>query len=488
MKKTAPKLADLLTTDGTVDTIVGGPAPTIHFIGVGGAGMSALAKVFIESGYAVSGSDIKESRYTRLLRDLGAIITIGHKPEAVEAQNIVIVSSAIPVANSELRRAGERGIPVAIRAQLLGWLTRQKRTVAVAGTHGKTTTTSLIVRALQGTGFDPTFLVGGELNDIGSNAGTGLSELTVVEADESDGSLLRLSPSIAVVTNIDADHMDHYGTFAALEDTFSQWLGKLPVDGLAIVLGDGSVAEKLAAASGKRTLTYGFAETNDHRAREIRHTSFGSVFEWWHRDELMGPVTLAIPGRHNIQNALAAAACCLELGVSVADILVNLAGFSGVKRRFQPVGRENGVTVVDDYAHHPTEVRATLEAAHQGDWNRVICVFQPHRFSRTQALARQFGSAFEHADVVVVTEVYGAGEEPQPGVSGKLVADAILRHQPGKNVAYIPRLSDIVDWLRDITREDDLVITMGAGDVRIVGELFLGIDSQLQALEPASGR
>jgi len=487
LNKTAPTLADLLTTDDKVDTIVSGSSPTIHFIGVGGAGMSALAKVFLESGYAVSGSDIKESRYTRLLRDLGATITIGHQPEAVEAQNIVIVSSAIPVANSELRRAVELGIPVAIRAQLLGWLTRQKRTVAVAGTHGKTTTTSLIVRVLHGSRLDPTFLVGGELNDIGSNAGTGLSDLTVVEADESDGSLLRLSPSIAVVTNIDADHLDHYGTFAALENTFSEWLEKLPADGLAIVWGDGSVAEKLAVASGKRTQTYGFAETNDHRAREIRPASFGSVFEWWHKDEHLGSVRLAIPGRHNILNALAAAACCLELGVPVADILVNLAGFSGVKRRFQHLGKENGITVVDDYAHHPTEVRATLEAAHEGDWNRIICVFQPHRFSRTQALARQFGSAFDHADVAVVTEVYGAGEEPRPGVSGKLVADEILRRHPGKNVAYLPRAADIVDWLRDTAREGDLVITMGAGDIRVVGELFLGIDTQLQALGLASG-
>lgn len=475
-------------SDDDVDKVVGASAPVIHFIGVGGAGMSALAKVFLESGYAVTGSDIKESRYTRLLRDLGARVTIGHRPEAVEAQNIVIVSSAIPVSNSELRRAAELGIPVAIRAQLLGWLTRQKRTVAVAGTHGKTTTTSLVVRVLHGSGFDPTFLVGGELNDIGSNAGTGLSDLAVVEADESDGSLLRLSPAIAVITNVDADHMDHYGTFAALEETFARWLARLPEDGLAVVWGDGSVAEKLALASGKRVLTYGFAAENDHSAREIGHDSFGSSFEWWHGEERLGTVRLSIPGRHNILNALAAGACCLELGVPVADILVNLAGFSGVKRRFQFVGEENGITVVDDYAHHPTEVLATLEAARQGDWGRVICVFQPHRFSRTEALAKQFGAAFDHADVVVVAEVYGAGEEPQPGVSGKLVPDAILRRLPGKNVAYIPRLTDIVDYLRDTVMPGDLVLTMGAGDVRVVGELFLGIDNQFPAVEPVSGR
>lgn len=446
----------------------------VHFIGIGGAGMSGIAKVLLEMGFSVTGSDLKASRYTAGLKNLGAKIYIGHRPENIDSPDLVVISSAIPDRNIELQRARALGIPVIARAEMLAQLTRRKRTIAVAGTHGKTTTTSMIAFILQQIGGDPTYLIGGELNDIGSNAWHGSGRFCVIEADESDGSLLYLRPKAVVITNIDADHLDHYGSFAAIESTFTDWLVQLPDNGLAVVLGDKSNVEALAKASGKRFVTFGFADGNDFYARNIIFSAFGSRFEVYSSEGgFLGRMTLKVPGAHNVLNALAAAAFCLKSGVKFDQIEASLVRFNGVKRRFQFIGRRQDIVVVDDYAHHPTEVEATLEAARLGDWRRVVCVFQPHRYSRTKFLRQEFGRAFAKADLMVMTDIYSAGEEPVPGVTGKLLVDAVLEANPKKSIIYLPKKMDIRDYLVSEVRQGDLVLTMGAGDIWMIGDELL---------------
>lgn len=435
--------------------------------------MSAIAKVLLEVGTPVSGSDIKESANIARLREQGAHIVIGHHPRNIAGASTIVVSSAIAKANPEVAAAQEQGIEVLVRAQMLAKLGEGKTMIAVAGTHGKTTTTSMIALVLERTGRRPTFLIGGELNDIGTNAQYGEGELFVAEADESDGSFLHLSPKIAVVTNVEADHLDHYASFAEIEATFEQFLGRLPADGRAIVCGDSPTLRSLAERVGVPTLTYGFDESNDFVATSLTSSDVGNTFEVSEKGRPIGTVSLQVPGRHNVENALATLAVCRSLGIEVSEIARVLSEFSGVKRRFQRIGTCGAVTVVDDYAHHPTEVQATLAAARTGPWRRVVCVFQPHRFSRTRLLGTDFGLAFDDADFVVLTDVYGAGEEPEPGVSGKLLVDAILHRSPYSQVAYIPKRAEIAAFLRGSVRQGDLVITMGAGDVWTVGPELL---------------
>jgi UDP-N-acetylmuramate--alanine ligase len=446
---------------------------SFHFIGIGGAGMSGIALVLHKRGYEVTGSDLKSSRYVTLLEQSGVQVRIGHKASFPELPDVVVISSAIPAHNVELQEARRRGILVVKRAQALAWLMESGRGLAVCGTHGKTTTTSMISRALVDAGLDPTFLVGGELNDLGSNARHGEGEFVVCEADESDGSLLLLRPQIAVLTNLELDHHSHYLHVEDVERVFSAFLGRLPSDGLLVYCGEDKRVSALARQLGCRACSYGFGPTSMYQAREVKANHLGSSFEIWERGSKLTSAELRVPGKHNVLNALACFATLNELGLKAEAVTSTLSTFTGAVRRFQLKGERDGVTVVDDYAHHPTELRATLEAAREGDWSRVIAVFQPHLYSRTEFLHAEFAEALLRADVAVVTDVYGAREDPRPGVSGKLIVDSMLRAVKNKPVVYLPRLGSIVDYLHKLTVPGDLVLTLGAGDVHRVGERFL---------------
>ena len=456
----------------------------VHFIGIGGAGMSGIAKVLLEMGNEVSGSDLKSSRYTIDLEKMGAKISIGHSEKNIMSPDIVVISSAIPDYNVELIFAKKEGYLVLRRAEMLNQISRRKKSIAISGTHGKTTTTSMISFILQNGGNRPTFLIGGELNDIGSNAQYGDGELCIIEADESDGSLVHISPDQIVITNIDVDHLDHYRSFKEIEDLFFNWVSALPDDGRIIVYGDGSNAEKIAEKSKKQFTTFGLKDTNDYYAKDILNDSFESRFTLCSKEKEIGEIRLNVPGVHNVLNALSAVVVCLNEGIEIERIAEGLKKFTGVKRRFQLIGEKGDVTVIDDYAHHPTEVMSTLAAAKGGKWGRVICVFQPHRYSRTKFLKEEFGRSFDFADITIMTDVYSAGEEPIPGVSGKLLVDSILETVPGKSVVYLPNRLDIKDYLSQAVRGGDLVITMGAGDIGMVGsELIASLGSRTLAEE-----
>lgn len=437
--------------------------------------MSGIALVLHNRGFRVTGSDLKPSRYTALLEKEGVPVKIGHKAANLDHPDVVVISSAIPAHNVELQEARRRGILVVKRAQSLAWLMQAGRGIAVCGTHGKTTTTSMISRALVDGGFDPTFLVGGELNDLGSNARHGSGDFVVCEADESDGSLLLLHPEVAVLTNVELDHHSHYLHLEDVERVFSDFLGRLPEDGLLVYCGEDSRASALARKAICRTCSYGFGPAADYQAREIVPRHPGNGFEIWHEGRRVVGAALQVPGRHNVLNALATFATLRELGMPQEPVIRALAGFTGAVRRFQLKGRRDGVTVVDDYAHHPTELRATLRAAREGEWSRVIAVFQPHLYSRTEYLHMEFAEALSEADVAVVTDVYGAREDPWPGVSGKLIVDDMLRVAKNKPVVYLPRLTSIVDYLQETAVAGDLVLTLGAGDIHRVGERFLSV-------------
>lgn len=446
----------------------------MHFIGVGGAGMSAIAKVLLEMGVSVSGSDLKESRYTKTLAELGADISIGHDPANLKDPAVVVISSAIPEYNPELRAARERGLNIVPRARMLSELCRKKpQSVAVGGTHGKTTTTSMIALILERAGWRPTFLIGGELNDIGSNAQYGDGDTCVVEADESDGSLVNLSPALAVITNVDRDHLDYHGDFATLQALFVGWIKSLPAGAKAVVYGDGSKAEEVARASGREYLSFGRDPENFLSFRDEVFSGSGAVFKVRERGVSKEvEVALRVPGEHNILNAMAALAIVRTLGMDLDTAAGLLADFRGAQRRFQQLGDSDDILVIDDYAHHPTEIKATVTAAAAMGRKRVICVFQPHRFSRTQLLSREFGDAFPNADLVVLTNIYNAGEQPIPGVSGKLLVDEILSSNPTTRISYIPDKADIGDYLIQIVRSGDIVLMMGAGDIGGVGHEF----------------
>jgi UDP-N-acetylmuramate--alanine ligase len=442
----------------------------VHFVGVGGAGMSAIAKVLLERGVAVSGSDLKRSRAFSSLEAMGAEIHIGHDAALVDDANVVVVSSAIPATNAEVVRARELEIEVVPRGRALAELLSHGRAVVVAGTHGKTTTTSMIVSICHRAGLDPTYLVGAGLNEVGTNARWGHSPLTVAESDESDGSFLMLSPHVGVVTNVDADHLDYWPSLDAIKEAFGKWLSNIDPLGAAVL----PVAEAdlvgRARAAGRRVVTFG--DGGDVRATHVDCRIEGSCLVWERgRDRV--DVALRVPGRHNVANALAAGAAAAEVGIGLADIAAGLSAYRGVERRMQVRGTARGVTVIDDYAHHPTEVAAVLSAVAPGGWRRVVAVFQPHLYSRTAALSDAFGGAFAGADHIVVTDVYGAREQPVPGVTGKLVADAACSSLPGRRVAYLPRREELLDYLYGDLRPGDALLTLGAGDITSIGEELL---------------
>ena len=439
-------------------------------IGIGGAGMSGIAEVLGNRGHAVTGSDLKESPYTKRLGEAGITVFIGHAAEQVGDADRVVISTAIPKTNPELLEARRRSIPVIPRAVALAWILEGSRSIAVAGTHGKTTTTSMTAHVLRALGEDPTALVGGELNDIGSNVAFGRADLVVAEADESDRSLLQLRPQAAVVTNVEFDHPDFYASLDDVLETFSAFVASLPSDGHLVVCADDPSCQRLINDAPCPDTTYGIS-AGDLRAELLTPNRY--VLS--ENGERRGTVELGVYGRHNVLNSLAAAGIARWLGHDAYQAAGTLKDFSGVRRRFQLKGERAEVRVLDDYAHHPTELSATLEAARATapSGGRIVAVFQPHRYSRTRKLYREFGGAFAAADAVLITEVYGAGEMPQPGVNGKLVVDAICETSGHPDVYYIPQQDDVPKVLREISERGDVVLTLGAGDISRAGEVLL---------------
>lgn len=430
----------------------------VHVVGIGGAGMSAIATVLAAMGHTVSGSDLKDSPGLERLRSLGVSVSIGHAAEHLGDVDALTISTAVPAGNPEVEEARRRGIPVLRRADALAAIAAVRRTAAVAGTHGKTTTSSMLALVLVEAGVRPSFIIGGEVNEIGTGAVWDDGEWFVVEADESDGTFLELGAEAVVVTNVEPDHLDHYGGYDALVDAFRRFVAD--ATGPRVVCADDDLLPTLGDV-----VTYGTAEGADYRMVDVASARSGVRFAVEHGGTRLGEVSLPVPGLHNARNACGALAMGLELGVDFEAAARALARYGGVARRFQFRGEHDGVTLVDDYAHLPTEVRAALAAARDGGWKRVVVVFQPHRFSRTAALWRDFADAFVDADLVVVTDVYASGEAPRPGVSGKLIVNAVLDAHPYTRMAYLAARHDLVPYLRRTLRPGDVCLTLGAGDL-----------------------
>jgi UDP-N-acetylmuramate--alanine ligase len=444
----------------------------IHFVGIGGIGMSGIAEVLHNLGYLVSGSDSRESETTRRLASLGVRVVIGHQAENLGEADVVVRSSAVGQENAEVAAARQRLVPVIQRAEMLAELMRMKYGVAVAGTHGKTTTTSMVATVLARGGLDPTMVIGGRLNALGSNAKLGRGDFLVAEADESDGSFLKLSPTIAVVTTVDAEHLDYYRDLAHIQDTFVEFINKVPFYGMAVLCLDQENIQALLPRVEKRYVTYGLRSQADVLARDVEFAGMTSACRVFWKGELLGRLALNVPGLHNVYNALAAVVVGMDLDIRFEVIRDALADFTGVDRRFQVRGEAGGITVVDDYAHHPVEIKATLNAAKDGFGRRVIAVFQPHRYSRTQALLGEFSTAFYQADRLFVTEIYPAGEAPIPGVSGRQIADGVAGHGH-RHVTYVADKSELAKAVLDQAAPGDMVLTLGAGDIWRVGEEIL---------------
>jgi UDP-N-acetylmuramate--alanine ligase len=430
--------------------------------------MSAIAKVLLEMGYHVSGSDVHKSETTSNLEKLGARVYEGHDGKNVRGADAIVVSSAISQNNAEIRAARELEIPIFHRADMIAEMMEAQKGIAVAGAHGKTTTTSMISLMMEKSGIDPTIIIGGELQNIGGNAKFGSGEYIVAEADESDGSFLKLSPVIAVVTNIEEDHMDYYGSIENIVLTFKQFLTKLPANGLAVLCTDGEYVRELAGELDKPYITYALHNEADYTVKNIRNKGVQSLFDVYYQGRLLGEMEINVPGMHNIANSLAAIAVGRYVGLSLEEIRQSLQQFRGAKRRFQTKGEIDGVWVVDDYAHHPTEIRSALLAARQTQPKRLVAVFQPHRYTRTKFLQEEFGKAFTAADVIILTDIYAAGEQPIPGITGETLAGEVERQ--GRSVIYIKNREDIPDYLYSIASSGDLIMTIGAGNIWQAGE------------------
>ncbi|MBI4241910.1 MAG: UDP-N-acetylmuramate--L-alanine ligase [Candidatus Rokubacteria bacterium] len=445
----------------------------IHFVGIGGAGMSGIAEVLVNMGYRVTGSDLKRSEAVERLATLGAKVFIGHDGTHIEGAHVVVYSSAVAKDNVEVQAARQRGIPVIPRAEMLAELMRLKYGIAVAGTHGKTTTTSMVAAVLSEGGFDPTVVVGGRVHGLGANARLGQGEFLVAEADESDGSFLKLSPAIAVVTTVDAEHLDYYPSIDAIREVFLQFVNKVPFYGAVVLCLDQPNIQLMIPRVEKRLLSYGLESGAELTARRVALAGLTSRFEVLHRGRVLGECRLQVPGAHNVLNALAAIAVGLDLEIPFATMAKALAGFSGVQRRFQVKGEAQGVLLVDDYGHHPAEIRATLAAAKAAFDRRVITVFQPHRYTRTLHLRQEFLTAFYQADVLLVMDIYPAGEPPIPGVNARDLAAGIAAHGHREVVYLGSDRGAVLDYLCENTRPGDLVLTLGAGDVGQLGGEFL---------------
>lgn len=443
----------------------------IHFVGIGGAGMSGIAEVLLTLGYKVSGSDLKETDVTRRLQSLGARIDMGHQAGQIEGAHVVVTSTAIIPDNLEVVAAKAKGIPVIPRIEMLAELARLKYTIAIAGTHGKTTTTSMVAVVLEAGGLDPTVVVGGRLKHINSGAHLGKGDYLVAEADESDGSFLKLSPTLAIITNIDNDHLDYYGTFDRICDAFVQYAGRVPFYGCVIAcLDDPAVRQNIPRIS-RRVVTYGMDSPARFRARDLRVDGGESSFEVLANEQTVGRVRLVVPGKHNVLNAMAAVVAGFELGIPFSKLAQGLGHFEGVGRRLELKGETHSITLIDDYGHHPTEIRATL-AALRGRYpkRRLVVLFQPHRYTRTQALWKDFSQCFQEADRVFVLDVYAAGEKPIPGVTSQLIVEPLQKIHPAASALPSPIH---LDNLRRQFHPGDIVLTLGAGDVWKLGEQLL---------------
>jgi UDP-N-acetylmuramate--alanine ligase len=451
-----------------------GKTKHIHFVGIGGIGMSGIAELLINLGYSVSGSDLKASPVIKRLERLGGKVVAGHRAENIEGADVVVYSSAVSFENPEILAAREKGIPVIPRAEMLAELMRLKYGVAIAGAHGKTTTTSMVASILTAGGLDPTVVIGGRL-DIwgGSNAKLGQGDVLVAESDESDGSFMMLSPAIAVVTNTDYEHIDHYGSMDNIRDTFTGFINKVPFYGTSILCLDNQEIQNILPLIKKRHVTYGMTSQADVKARDIKKGQFDVDYEVVSHGRSMGRVTVNMPGSHIILNSLAAIAVGLEFEIGMDDIRKGLSGLGGLERRFQVKGEKNGVMVIDDYGHHPAEISATLNTAREC-WqeNRLIVVFQPHRYSRTKALYDRFVISFNQVDMLMVAPIYPAGEKPIEGVDANWLYQGIKGHGH-KDVSLGGSHEEILKRLLDVVRPGDRVITLGAGDVHRIGEELL---------------
>jgi len=445
-----------------------------HFIGIGGAGMSGIAKILLQLGARVSGSDMKESDITKRLREMGAEIAIGHDAKNIGREvSTVVFSSAISEDNPEMMEAKRRGIEVLARAEMLAKVMARQDSIAVAGAHGKTTTTAMISLMLEVNSFDPTIIIGGDLKQIGSNAKLGMGKYLVAEADESDGSFLKLFPKIAVITNIENDHLDYYRSIKNIVSAFVRFVEQIPADGFAVICLDNQELVKIRDTVKANYVTYGIdTEEADYTAKNPFFMGTQSNCEVFYRGESLGTLELNVPGKHNILNALAAIATGMRLGLNFEQVVAGLKQFTGARRRFEFIDKVDGITIFDDYAHHPTELQATLSAAKTAGFQRIIAIFQPHRYSRTKLLQFEFGDSFVNADLVVINEIYSASEKPIPGVSAQLIINAIRNSDSQKEVVYCKTEDDIVDFLFREGKPGDLVITMGAGNIRQAGIRF----------------
>ena len=455
----------------------------IHLVGIGGSGMSGIAEVLLSTGYAVSGSDAKSTPVTERLRRLGAKIHEGHQAQNVQGAHVVVVSTAVPADNPETLEAHKLKIPVIPRAEMLAELMRLKVGIAVAGAHGKTTTTSMIAAILAAADLDPTFVVGGRVNHAGSNAQVGRGEYMVVEADESDRSFLLLAPVIAVVTTIDREHLDQYASLEEIQDTFLQFVNRVPFYGEVVLCLDEPNVQAIVPRVKRPLITYGVSSQADLIISDVKLRGLSSEFRLTYRGEDLGVFHLASPpGMHNVRNAAAAAAVALALNVPADLIREGLTHFSGVGRRFEVKGNFSGVTLIDDYGHHPAEIRATLEAARGCGFKRLLILFQPHRYTRTQHLWEDFRRSFNDADVLVITDIYAAGERPIEGITGEKLAEAISS-AGHKNVVYSSTLQGGIEFMLREAREGDAVLTIGAGSVgRVTDELALLLDSRISGI------
>ena len=445
----------------------------VHFVGIGGVGMSGIAEVLLNLGYEISGSDLQESDATRRLCSLGADVRIGHDAaNLAEALSVVVISTAVKFSNPEVMAARERQIPVIPRAEMLAELMRMKYGVAVAGSHGKTTTTSMIGHVLTEAGMDPTLVIGGRVRSLAGNAQMGKGDVLVAEADESDGTFLLLSPAVAVVTNIDREHIEYYGDTQELADAFLDFINKVPFYGIAVLCLDHPTVRGLLPRVKKRVVTYGLSADADFTAEDVRTRRMESAFSVRHHGRPLGAVTLPMPGRHSVANALAAIAVAAELGIDFAGAAAALGAFAGIHRRSEIKAEVAGVLVMDDYGHHPTEIEATLQALIEG-WGRPLTVvFQPHRYSRTKDLFEDFVSAFDGAHRLILTDIYAAGEEPLPGTSGEELYRAI-RRRGHMDVEFVADKDDVAVRLLPRLADGDMVLTLGAGDIYKVGETLI---------------
>ena len=446
----------------------------LHFVGAGGVGMSGLAEILLLSTpLEISGCDLQRSENTDRLTKLGARIAYGHDPSHVREADLVVTSSAVEDSNPEVVAARERGVPVIRRAEMLAEIMRLKQGVAIAGTHGKTTTTSLTGMVLTEAGFDPTIVVGGQVRILGTNARLGKGDFLVAEADEFDRSFLKLTPVVAVITNVEEDHLDCYKDLEDILDSFSIFANRVPFYGAVVACADDPGVRRILPRVTRRVITYGVSEEANLKAREIKLEASGTTFEVWEGSWLLGTVRLSLPGRHNVANALAAIAVGRELSIPFPTIARAVAQFTGVIRRFEAKGERDGVLVVDDYAHHPTEIEATLSAARQVFPNRrLVALFQPHLYSRTKDFWQRFGKALVGCDLAIVTDVYPSRERPIPGISGEMIANA-ARDAGQANLVYVPDRKKVIDEVERSLRSGDVLLTLGAGDVVRVGEEYL---------------